>query len=41
MITQDGKQVKLSSYQGFLGKPVVLYFYPSDDSPGGPVCGRM
>lgn len=32
--TADGKQVKLSSYQGFLGKPVVLYFYPSDDSPG-------
>lgn len=31
---QDGKDVKLSSYQGFLGKPVVLYFYPSDDSPG-------
>lgn len=31
---QDGKDVKLSSYQGFLGKPVVLYFYPADDSPG-------
>jgi AhpC/TSA family len=41
MLTQDGKQVKLSSYQGFLGKPVVLYFYPSDDSPGGPDRVRM
>lgn len=31
---QDGKDVSLSKFQGFLGKPVVLYFYPSDDSPG-------
>jgi peroxiredoxin Q/BCP len=31
---QDGKDVKLSKYQGLFGKPVVLYFYPSDDSPG-------
>lgn len=27
----DGKSVKLS---GFRGKPVVLYFYPKDDTPG-------
>jgi|SRR5208283_3196858 len=28
---QDGKPMKLSSFQG---KPVVLYFYPRDDTPG-------
>lgn len=28
---QDGKSVKLSD---FSGKPVVLYFYPKDDTPG-------
>ena len=28
---QNGKTVKLSS---FLGKKVVLYFYPKDDTPG-------
>ena len=28
---QDGKNVTLSS---FLGKKVVLYFYPKDDTPG-------
>ena len=27
----DGQQVKLSDYRG---KPVVLYFYPKDDTPG-------
>ena len=27
----DGNKVKLS---GFVGKPVVLYFYPKDDTPG-------
>ncbi len=27
----QGKQVKLSSYRG---KKVILYFYPSDDTPG-------
>lgn len=27
----DGKKVKLSDFQG---KPVVLYFYPKDDTPG-------
>jgi len=27
----DGKKVKLTD---FLGKPVVLYFYPKDDTPG-------
>ena len=30
---QNGKDVKLSSFQGLFGKPVVLYFYPSDGSP--------
>lgn len=28
---QDGKQVTLSALRG---KPVVLYFYPKDDTPG-------
>lgn len=28
---QDGKEHKLSEYRG---KPVVLYFYPKDDTPG-------
>ena len=28
---QDGKKHKLSDYKG---KPVVLYFYPKDDTPG-------
>ncbi|KAJ6805075.1 peroxiredoxin Q, chloroplastic [Iris pallida] len=28
---QDGKNVALSKYKG---KPVVLYFYPADESPG-------
>jgi peroxiredoxin Q/BCP len=28
---QDGKLVKLSDYRG---KPVLLYFYPKDDTPG-------
>jgi len=28
---QDGKLVKLSD---FAGKPVLLYFYPKDDTPG-------
>lgn len=28
---QDGKTVSLEM---FLGKPVVLYFYPKDDTPG-------
>ena len=27
----NGKQVRLSSFRG---KPVVLYFYPRDDTPG-------
>jgi peroxiredoxin Q/BCP len=27
----DGNKVKLSSFKG---KPVVLYFYPKDDTPG-------
>ena len=27
--------MKLSNYQGFFGaKPVVLYFYPADGTPG-------
>lgn len=29
--TDDGSKVKLS---GFKGSPVVLYFYPKDDTPG-------
>lgn len=29
--TQDGDQVSLSDFKG---KPVVLYFYPRDDTPG-------
>lgn len=28
---QDGNSVSLSEY---LGKPVVIYFYPKDDTPG-------
>ena len=28
---QDGKTIKLSQ---FLGKPVILFFYPKDDTPG-------
>ncbi len=28
---QDGKVIKLSDYQG---KPVLLYFYPKDETPG-------
>lgn len=32
---QDGKAVSLS---GFLGKKVVLYFYPKDNTPG---CSRQ
>ncbi len=29
--TDEGKKIKLSDY---LGSPVVLYFYPKDDTPG-------
>ena len=29
--TDQGKQIKLRDY---IGKPVVLYFYPKDDTPG-------
>ena len=31
LMDQDGKVRKISDY---LGKPVVLYFYPKDDTPG-------
>lgn len=31
LTTDDGKKVKLSD---FVGSPVVLYFYPKDDTPG-------
>ncbi|KAK9795237.1 hypothetical protein WJX73_009861 [Symbiochloris irregularis] len=31
---QNGKNIKLSSFQGLFGKPVVLYFYPADNSSG-------
>lgn len=30
-VDQNGNSVKLSSFRG---KPVVLYFYPRDDTPG-------
>ena len=29
--TMDGKQLKLSQHQG---RPVVIYFYPKDDTSG-------
>jgi peroxiredoxin Q/BCP len=37
-VAHDGSQVKLSA---FAGRPVVLYFYPKDDTPGCTVeaCG--
>ena len=31
LLADDGSQVKLAELQG---KPVVLYFYPKDDTPG-------
>ncbi len=31
LVTDQGKKVRLSAYQG---QPVVLYFYPKDDTPG-------
>lgn len=31
LVTHDGTKLKLSSLKG---KPVVLYFYPKDDTPG-------
>ena len=31
LITDDGKSVPLASYKGH---PVVVYFYPKDDTPG-------
>lgn len=31
---QNGKTVKLSSNFGVFGKPVILYFYPKDNTPG-------
>lgn len=30
-VSDNGKKVKLSDFKG---KPVVLYFYPKDDTPG-------
>ena len=38
LTTDTGERVKLSDYRG---KPVVLYFYPKDDTPGCTVeaCG--
>ena len=29
---QDGREVKLSDFRG---EPVVVYFYPKADTPGG------
>ena len=31
LTTDDGRRVKLSDFRG---RPVVLYFYPKDDTPG-------
>jgi thioredoxin-dependent peroxiredoxin len=31
LMADDGKKVKLSQFRG---KPVVVYFYPKDDTPG-------
>ena len=31
LLNSEGKQISLSDY---LGKPVVLYFYPKDNTPG-------
>lgn len=31
LMADDGKKVKLADFKG---KPVVLYFYPKDDTPG-------
>ena len=31
LLTDEGEKVKLSSFRG---RPVVLYFYPRDDTPG-------
>jgi peroxiredoxin Q/BCP len=31
LATDEGEKVKLSDYRG---RPVVLYFYPKDDTPG-------
>jgi thioredoxin-dependent peroxiredoxin len=31
LVSDSGKKVKLSDYKG---QPVVLYFYPKDDTPG-------
>ena len=38
LATDSGERVKLSDFRG---KPVVLYFYPKDDTPGCTVeaCG--
>ena len=30
-VDHDGKEIRLSSFKG---KPVVVYFYPKDDTPG-------
>ena len=31
LVSHDGSKVKLSAFRG---RPVVLYFYPKDDTPG-------
>lgn len=31
LLNQDGKEVNISK---FVGKPLVVYFYPKDDTPG-------
>ncbi|HEX9341417.1 MAG TPA: peroxiredoxin [Thermoplasmata archaeon] len=30
-VTQDGREIRLRDFEG---RPVVLYFYPEDDTPG-------
>ena len=40
LVSDDGRRVRLSDLRG---KPVVVYFYPKDDTPGGTrqACGIL